>query len=440
MTHHLSSLSLSRPTTERAPSGRASAPGRTPVLLRLTGSFDIDGSLALEHYIEAAHAETAPAIVVDLSQVTHLCPASARVLNRLARLQEATGRRLVLAAAPPHVVRILGRFAGEHAVVWADTLHHALAAIPPEPPEEVTALVSVPTGSGAEGPGTAGDAEDGRTPAALLDGEWEEREQLRRDVRGLRRKLRAHPVISRVQGTLVERYGLDSAEQAFQLLRTTSQRHNVKLRMLAAGVAGAPRPVPGSPSWFPGRRPTPPPAVRLGGAGGPVQHEHQPALLNALRDAAMSCAGTVLANVQLADPVDGALVLEAQHGFDDVFLDHFAVVQDGRSACGQAMFEGRRTVIGEVATDPVYDDESRRVMLGAGSRSVQSTPLIGDRGRCLGMFSTHYTRSRHRHTPAELTELDRLASESAVWLDWYRRTRLLDALEDLHHRASAPGS
>ena len=52
----------------------------------------------------------------------------------------------------------------------------------------------------------------------------------------------------------------------------------------------------------------------------------------------------------------------------------------------------------------------------AGVRAVQSTPLVADFGRLLGMLSTHWT------TPRELTErmedvLDHIARRTAFWLD-----------------------
>ena len=55
---------------------------------------------------------------------------------------------------------------------------------------------------------------------------------------------------------------------------------------------------------------------------------------------------------------------------------------------------------------------AREVMLEAGARSVQSTPLLSRSGRVLGMFSTHYHKP-HRHEERELRLLDLLARQAA---------------------------
>jgi hypothetical protein len=49
----------------------------------------------------------------------------------------------------------------------------------------------------------------------------------------------------------------------------------------------------------------------------------------------LSLARADRGNVQLADPASGALRIIAQHGFGAEFLDHFAVVDDDRSAGGR---------------------------------------------------------------------------------------------------------
>lgn len=55
------------------------------------------------------------------------------------------------------------------------------------------------------------------------------------------------------------------------------------------------------------------------------------------------------------------------------------------------MSVGRR-VIARVETDPMFNPAARDMMLSAGSRLVQSTPIFDRSGHLLGMFSTHYKR------------------------------------------------
>ena len=106
---------------------------------------------------------------------------------------------------------------------------------------------------------------------------------------------------------------------------------------------------------------------------------------------ALSLAGADLGNVQLADPVSGALRIVAQHGFDGEFFDHFAVVDDDRSACGRAARYRTQLVIADVDTDPGFEPH-RQIAAASGFRAVQSTPLVDNAGRLVGMVSTHYPR------------------------------------------------
>ena len=105
----------------------------------------------------------------------------------------------------------------------------------------------------------------------------------------------------------------------------------------------------------------------------------------------LSLARAERGNVQLADPASGALRIVAQHGFGQEFLDHFAVVDDDRSACGRAARHGAQLVITDVVTDPDFMPH-REVAAASGFRAVQSTPLIDMAGRVVGVVSTHYPR------------------------------------------------
>lgn len=76
------------------------------------------------------------------------------------------------------------------------------------------------------------------------------------------------------------------------------------------------------------------------------------ALLPRALDGALALMGADFGNVQLLDPVTGSLRIVTQSGFDAEFLDYFAVVDDGHSACGRAAKQRAQTVIADVTTEP----------------------------------------------------------------------------------------
>ena len=103
---------------------------------------------------------------------------------------------------------------------------------------------------------------------------------------------------------------------------------------------------------------------------------------------AMSLMGTEAGNIQLLDPSHDSLVLVTQFGFGPEFVDHFAVVDDDRSVCGQAASNCAQAVVADVRDDPAFTPH-RKVFRTAGVRAVQSTPLLDNSGRMVGMISTH---------------------------------------------------
>ena len=108
-------------------------------------------------------------------------------------------------------------------------------------------------------------------------------------------------------------------------------------------------------------------------------------------DGALSLAGADRGNIQILDPATGSLKIAAQRGFGAEFLDYFAAVDDDRSACGRAARERAQTVIADVDADESFAPH-RDIAAASGFRAVQSTPLIDQAGRLLGVVSTHYPR------------------------------------------------
>ena len=134
-------------------------------------------------------------------------------------------------------------------------------------------------------------------------------------------------------------------------------------------------------------------------------------LLEEILDAAIGITGADMGNIQLLE--EGALRIVAQRGFEAPFLDFFNAVHDGQAACGTAMQNGKRVIVEDVASSPIFaGTPALDIMLAAGVRAVQATPLVSRSGRVLGMFSTHYQAPR-RPGEREQRLLDLLARQAA---------------------------
>lgn len=109
----------------------------------------------------------------------------------------------------------------------------------------------------------------------------------------------------------------------------------------------------------------------------------------------------------------GVLAITSQVGFDSTFLDYFASVDSHTdTACGAAMAARDRVIVEDVTSSPYFGGGALPVMLNAGIRSLQSTPLFDRSGEFVGMLSTHY-RSVRQFGQAELKWLDLLARQAA---------------------------
>lgn len=114
-------------------------------------------------------------------------------------------------------------------------------------------------------------------------------------------------------------------------------------------------------------------------------------------------AGTAdMADAQIVEPSRRALRIIAQDGFRSRFLDFFEIVHDEESACGTALANGSPVWVPDVARSPIFaGTPARDVMLGAGSKSVASVPVLAGDGRLVAMISAH------RRQPGPWPELQR---------------------------------
>ncbi|OEV02323.1 hypothetical protein AN217_00535 [Streptomyces qinglanensis] len=259
---------------------------------------------------------------------------------------------------------------------------------------------------------------------------------MRKEIRHLRAKARTHPLVSRAQGILEERYRLPDDRAAFSLLEASSQRFNVRLRTLATAVVTTPGPRSYDSVWFPAReRRTPPrlafaPSLRTASA-------NTAEVLSAVLRRSMEIVGTDMGNVQLVDPVTGDLRIEKHRGLDEDFVEFFDRVGKDGTACAQASQHVTRVTVTDVATDPMFEEPARKAILAAGSRGCHSTPLVKQPSdRPEGVVSTHHERPVRALSATEARSLDEVGAQAAAWLEWYRHTVVLDALEDLHFAGS----
>jgi PAS domain S-box-containing protein len=159
-----------------------------------------------------------------------------------------------------------------------------------------------------------------------------------------------------------------------------------------------------------------------------VQADDFPQLLEEIVDAGIEITSADMGNIQLLE--DGALRIESQRGFSKPFLEFFNRVQEGDAACGEALIHGHRVIVQDVANSRIFTGPARQVLLDAGVRAVQSTPLISRSGEVLGMFSTHYHNPRVPDE-RELRLLDVLSRQAA---DLIERKRAEGALLASEHR------
>jgi signal transduction histidine kinase len=122
-------------------------------------------------------------------------------------------------------------------------------------------------------------------------------------------------------------------------------------------------------------------------------------------------------HVQLCDDA-GVLTMAAHTGFDRPYLEYFARVDAATdSACAAATASRQRVLVEDVTTSAIFaGSPTVPVMVAAGVRGMQATPLFDRAGHFVGIFSTHY-RDVHRFDGADLRWLDLLARHAADVLE-----------------------
>jgi GAF domain/ANTAR domain len=230
---------------------------------------------------------------------------------------------------------------------------------------------------------------------------------------------------------LEDQHGLDQ-NAAFDVLRDVSQRHNVKLRVVAAGMIV---PHTGTRSWPAAARPPLPFTVR----GRACTNRAE--VVTELMRVVISRSGAERGTVQLHDKVHGGLQLEGWCGFSQDFADTFSYVSGEDTPCGHSINNnGAQVVVTDVDSSPLFSESARETLLANNVRSCVSTPIVDNDGAVRGMVSTHQSRRNIIPTEAELGMLRGVAGQCGRWLQWYDHLVLPTVVAAVHEAAAARAS
>ena len=128
--------------------------------------------------------------------------------------------------------------------------------------------------------------------------------------------------------------------------------------------------------------------------------------------AALQVTNSDLGNIQMVDE-NHVLRIRVQVGFQSEFLEFFSGVQEHEAACGTAAASRRTVVVEDVERSPIFaGTPALKILLNAGVRAVQSTPMFDPAGELVGMVSTHFRKPR-RFSGYELDPLGHLAAQAA---------------------------
>ncbi|HEY2774884.1 MAG TPA: ATP-binding protein [Candidatus Binatia bacterium] len=148
-------------------------------------------------------------------------------------------------------------------------------------------------------------------------------------------------------------------------------------------------------------------------------------------ETAMWVMGAEKGAIHILDETANVLRIGAHKGLPPRFVEFFGEVRAGAdSACTAALRTGSRVVVENVLDSPVFADPwTLEVVLAAGIRAVQSTPLKSAAGHVLGTISTHFSQP-HRPHDADFVLLELLARQAAEYVERKRSEQSLRAADE----------
>ena len=176
------------------------------------------------------------------------------------------------------------------------------------------------------------------------------------------------------------------------------------------------------------------------------------ASLDGVLETAIAISRASKGNIQLRE-ASGALIIAAQRGFEQPFLEFFKEVRaGGASTSGVAMQSARRVVIEDVMRSELLAGKpALQVMIDARVRAIISVPLMSSERNLLGMLSVHFVLP-HRPDDGVLHRMDLLARQVADFLErkqaeetermlirelQHRSNNLLAVVQSIAHRSLA---
>lgn len=124
-------------------------------------------------------------------------------------------------------------------------------------------------------------------------------------------------------------------------------------------------------------------------------------ILQEIVAAAVAFTHADMGHIQLADPRTGRLRIVAHQGFEQFFLDFIAAGAEANPYWSAAQKYGKRVIVADITQSSLLTGTPvHPVLMAAGVRAFQLTPLFSRSGGLLGIIATHY------RTPCALAERD----------------------------------
>ncbi|HEX2958444.1 MAG TPA: PAS domain-containing protein [Chitinispirillaceae bacterium] len=149
---------------------------------------------------------------------------------------------------------------------------------------------------------------------------------------------------------------------------------------------------------------------------------NQDSLLSEILDTAIAISGADFGNIQMTNS-SGDLLIVAQRGFPQWWLDFWKLSSRRKGTCGTALEKGERIIVEDVTQSPIFiGTPALDIQLKAGVRAVCSTPLINRAGIIVGMISIHFSKP-YRPDNHTLHMIDLLAPQAADLIEHTRDIR-----------------